>query len=286
MELFLIAVHETRGLLDTIRFIASLSERLERRAGVRLGILANWLRWGTLRSYLEYAKKHRLAIMVDNGGFQGLVDPERLARWACIHREIYDYILVPDKPAALCLGDGTLNAECAARAVEETARMAKAFMERVASCSVPAERVVPVIQGYDVESYLHSYTALREVYANIFGIEPRLVALGSAKLWGWRSKDRERRKRLRWLVTRLQERLHGSARLHLLGVHGRDLWEVYAERIVYSADSGSQGLNYKYKFRTILGCKTLTVECYQRSIEREVMLSLKPLLEYKTFRVR
>ena len=281
LRVFYIAVHETRGLMDTLRFIAGLSERLGGRIGVRLGILANWLRWGTLRSYLEYARRAGLTIMVDNGGFQGQADPGRLARWACINRELYDYILVPDRPAALCLGDGTLDAKCAAKAVEETIVMARRFIERVASCGVPAEKVVPVVQGYDVDSYLRGFTMLREAYMEVYGVEPGLVAIGSAKLWGWRSRDRERRGRLRQLIVRLGRMLGDGVRLHLLGVHGRDLWNVYAERIVHSADSGSQGLNYKYKFRTVLGCRTLTAECYRRSIEREVTISLKPLLEHR-----
>ena len=236
LRAFLVSVHETSALHDVIAVLAELDKMYTDCCGVRVGLLARWLR-----------------------GVQRLVD----------------YVLVPDRPAALCAANGTLDRGCGDGAVEETVMLARRFLELVERYGLDHEKLVPVIQGYDVESYLRCYGELVALLGERLGSIPRLWALGSAKLWGWRSRDRERRGRLRELLAALESRL--NVQLHLLGIHGRDLHRVYYYDIVYSADSGSQGLNYRYKWRTVLGCKRFTAECYRRSVEYEVALSLAPV---------
>ena len=276
LRAFFVSIHETRALADILRLIASLDREYSECCGVRVGLLANWLRWRDLRGYLELAKKHGIIVMIDNGGFQGSTNPEALARWVRSVQHLVDHVLVPDRPVVLCLSDHTVDPSCGDEAMEETVRLARRFFELAERYRIDHEKLVPVIQGYDVESYAKCYEGLVGLYEERFGSKPQLWALGSAKLWQWRSRDRLRRRRLRKLLAELGERL-GGVRLHLLGIHGLDLKEVYAMSIVHSADSGSQGLNYIYKWRTVLKCKTLTAECYARSVEREVRLSLAPV---------
>ena len=276
LRAFLVSVHETGALHDIIAVLAELDKVYTDCCGVRVGLLANWLRWRNLRGYLELAKRLGLIVMVDNGGFQGSVEPEALARWLRGVQRLVDYVLVPDRPAALCAANGVIDRGCGDGAVEETVRLARRFLELAERYGIDHEKLVPVIQGYDVESYLRCYGELAALLGERLGSTPRLWALGSAKLWGWRSRDRERRGRLRELLAALESRLNG-VQLHLLGIHGLDLHRVYYYDIVHSADSGSQGLNYRYKWRTVLGCRRFTAECYRRSVEYEVSLSLAPV---------
>jgi len=270
LRAFYVSIHETRALPEALYLLKRLDEEYQRRCGVRVGLLANWLRWRSLTGYLELAKRLGLLVLVDNGGFQGDVDPWKLASWACRHRDLFDYILLPDYPVARCLKGDRLDLECARDAATETLNAAAWFVD---TCRLPAERLVPVLQGWDPESYAASYEGIAEA----LGAAPRYVALGSAKLWQKRSGDGERKGRLPWLLERLEELLPG-VRVHLLGIHGEDLHRVYSKSIVYSADSGSQGLNYRLKWRDVLRCRAIDTDCYMKSIEYEVRLSLKPLL--------
>ena len=273
LKLFLVAVHEVRGLGSTLRLLADLDRVYAERLGVRVGLLANWLRWRRLTGFLAYAKRLGLTVMVDNGGFQGSVSPVELARWARSNREHFDYLLAPDRPVALCVdGSAGLDERCAEGAVEETLRLHRVFIREARGVE---EKILPVLQGHSPEAYIAFLDNVEEM-----GYRTDYAALGSAKLWQSRSRDRARRGRLEWLVYTLNSSLAGrGVRLHLLGIHGRDLAKVAGYAIVYSADSGSQGLNYRYKWRDVLNCSKLDEECYAKSIAREVALSLEPLAE-------
>ncbi len=94
-----------------------------------------------------------------------------LASWACWHMDLFDYILLPDYPVARCPKDDRLGVECARDAATETLNATAWFVD---SCRLPAEKLVPVLQGWDPESYAASYEGVSEV----LGAAPRYVAPG------------------------------------------------------------------------------------------------------------
>ncbi len=274
---FYVSVHEVRALPAALYLLRELDEEYGRAAGVDVGLLANWLRWKSLVGYLVLARKLGLPVLVDNGGFQGNVDVQAYARFVC---------LVSRLQVVREYGGVRFLAPDAFKDPERTLRLHERFYSLVEEmCENALSLIVPVLQGNSVEEYARLY----DVYLERGWIRPSdYLAVSGLKPHGWRGDPKIREKLplprlLAELLARIGRDLEDwHITLHLLGIHGKDIGILnekgVLQRARFSADSGSQGLNYRFKWRSVLQCKALTIDCYLKSIEREVGLSLKPLL--------
>ena len=292
LRVFLVSIHETGMLRVVLEALARLDAVFRECCGVRIGLLANWVKWRGLVPWLAAAKRrYGLVVLVDSGAFSAPVEPREVvgyARWACSVHRFVDGFLMPDR---LVLGEP--GARGRLEAIDETVR-AHVLWALVASRCGAHRRGVAVLQGLYPDEYLETLVQLLE-YAEEYSVLAETLslgggggpfagvyALGSLKARGWRARHP-----LRGTLKRLVKEISGlipGARFHLLGVHGRDLHRLWHLDSVHSADTGAHGLNYTKKHRDVLGCNGLDSECYARAVEYEVVSSLRPLLEASRLR--
>ncbi|AEM38231.1 hypothetical protein Pyrfu_0359 [Pyrolobus fumarii 1A] len=282
LRVFLVSVHETNALREALETLARLDRELSRCCGVRIGLLANWLKWRYRLEWLVAAKRrYGLIVYVDSGGFQGRVEPEEYAGWLCRYWRLVDVVFAPDDPVLLC-GD-PLDEQCRRRKIWRTMALAVEFAQLVTErCPGALQRLSLTLQGLTPDEYMECYQGIIDMLGSV-GVEASdlnpLITLGSLKLRSWRSRVAGLRGTIAEVVSEINLKP-----LHLLGVHGRDLHKVLNNANVHSADTGAQGLNYILKHRDVLGCERLGPECYARAVEREVFSSLEPLLKLSKLR--
>ena len=287
LRVFLVSVHETGMLRYVLETLARLDAVFRGCCGVRVGLLVNWRKWRYRVEWVVGAKRrYGLVVLVDSGAFSEPVDPVdvvRYARWACSVHRFVDGFLMPDRLALRERG-----ARGRLEAIDETVK-AHALWALVASGCGAHRGGVAVLQGLYPDEYLETLAQLLEYVEEYSvlaetqsmsgngGVFAGVYALGSLKARGWRAPS-PLRGTLRRLLGELEDLLPPGTRLHLLGVHGRDLHQVWHLDSVYSADTGAQGLNYTKKHRDVLGCNGLDPRCYAKAVEHEVLSSLEPLL--------
>ncbi len=291
LRVFLVSIHETGMLRVVLETLSRLDAVFRECCGVRVGLLASWVKWRGLVPWLVEAKRrYGLVVLVDSGAFSAPVEPREVvgyARWACSVHRFVDGFLMPDRLALRERG-----ARGRLEAIDETVR-AHTLWALVASRCGAHRRGVAVLQGLYPDEYLETLVQLLE-YAEEYSVLAEtqslggdgpfagVYALGSLKARGWRAQH-PLRGTVKHLLGELS-RLIPGARFHLLGIHGRDLHRVWHLENVYSADTGAQGLNYTKKHRDVLRCDGLTPECYARAVEYEVVSSLGPLLRLSRLR--
>ena len=304
MRFFYVAIAETRedmvrAIIETIR---EWNERL--RGKVEVGVLVRYTKWRS-RPCLpcRLAKDEGLPIFVDNGAFSFLSSSEleawpRLqvldywvrdyAEWLREHAGEFDFATLSDLPVH---GRGFLSrARRHARIVLSTHLQARLLS------MLPGfvrERMVPVVQGYLVTEYYESFRqlssagVLEESAYNLGGDYRGVIAVGSVCVRKSSSNGKtvvlaggEAAGTLaRFLRMFLEDCCIEVRGFHFFGLHREAVSRWGLHERFYASDSGAHGLNYKYKWRTILNCKAPnSPECAARAVDYQLRRTLTPFL--------
>ncbi len=308
MRFFYVAVAETRedmlqAIIDTI---AEWDARARPR-GIRVGVLIRYTKWRS-RPCLPcgLARDRGLPVFVDNGAFsfltvedlEGAPSPLTLSRWRVDYAEwlrrnweTLDYAALPDIPVhgRRFLGPG----ERRERVRLSTANQS-AFLDLVRPPAI-RERLVPVVQGYTVEEYeyslelLRKYGVLEETAYGAFipNHYTGILAVGSVCVRKWSANGKtgllaegKAAGTLReWLPQFLDRCCPEASGFHLFGLHREATAAFGLHPRFYAADSGAHGLNYKYKWKSVLGCTAPnTPSCAAKAVDRQLSRTLQPLL--------
>lgn len=272
MRGFYVAVAETQPVL--VEEIVEVLGEASKRYRVQLGVLVRYTKWRRRRCIpCEAARERGLLIFVDNGAFtfltsrelEGAPSPSTLAswrrdyaRWLADNAEHYDYAALPDIPVH---GKRFLPRGARLERIRLSAENQARLLQLVPS--FVREKLVPVIQGYDVEEYEYSYETLESfleetAYAMSDGYY-RVLAVGSVCVRKWTARRAglaggEAAGTLRGFLTRFLDGCCDDARgFHFFGLHSKATRLYGAHPRFLYADSGAHGFAYVYHWRD-MGC--------------------------------
>ncbi len=312
MRFFYIAVAETKWLEDIFALLKDWDDRLRKIRGIRVGVLIRYAKWKRGCLPCKLAERYNIPLFVDNGAFEYLskselekpvLDVNLLMRWIVEYSAWisawYNYVTAAAMPDVPVHGARFLPANVRLVRIHLTQMLHLAFRRLVRAHDPEALRkLVIVIQGFEVHEYqlsalLNMTPELVETctlsggcpYRGIVGVGSVCVRKPSAK--GKTAKLAEGRAAgtlnefLReFLNARWPREIRG---FHFFGLH-TDAVRAFGEHPRYFAsDTGAHGLNYKYKWRTVLGCKELNKECYLKAIEDQVKRTLRPFISKPLF---
>ena len=307
---FYIAVAETKWLEDIFTKIAEYSELLWKRHGIRVGVLIRFAKWKRGCQPCRLADMYRVPLFVDNGAFSYLtaselenptLDSAKINKWLMEYsswaRNWYSYataLALPDIPVH---GREFLPAELRGHRIELTTRLHVRFARMIRRAEPAAlERFIAVIQGYTVEEYMlslashiyhddvlgetASFNPGRDTYGGVFGVGSVCVRKLSAKgktalIAEGRAAGTLHDFMRDFLAAEWPDTLRG---FHFFGLHTDAVRRWGSHSLYYASDTGAHGLNYRYKWRTVLGCRQLDRDCYIRAIESQLRLTLSPFL--------
>ena len=306
MRFFYVAVAETRrdmleAIIDTIK---EWNEKL--RGRVEVGVLVRYTKWRSRPcTPCRLAKENNIRVFIDNGAFtyltaddlEGMPDIRKLYRWRYDYAEWlrrnledYDFAAMPDIPVH---GRRFLGPAERRERIKLSSWNQALFLE----LAPPAvrERLVPVLQGYEVSEYSYSYRLLDK-----YGVleetayDPYIpnhytgiLAVGSVCVRKWSANGKTgvlaEGEAAGTLKRFLEEFLAGCCLdvrgFHLFGLHSEaTAWFSLHSRF-FATDSGAHGLNYKFKWRTVLGCAAPnTPSCAAKAVNHQLKRTLAPLL--------
>jgi hypothetical protein len=305
VRFFYIAVAETRrDMLEAIiETIGEWDERARKR-DIRVGVLVRYTKWrGRPCLPCRLAGDRGLPVFIDNGAFSFLTASDleawpRLqvldywlrdyAEWLRRHAGEYDYAALSDLPVH---GREFLPAP------KRQARIAlSTHLQARLLSTLPGEvrrRMVPVIQGYAEREYVDSFRqleragVLEESAYSSSGGYAGVVAVGSVCVRKWSAAGKtgilaggEAAGTLReFLKSFLDLCCHPARGFHLFGLHAEATRYYGSHPRFFAADTGAHGLNYRYKWRTVLGCQAPnTSNCAAKAVDRQLQRTLEPLL--------
>lgn len=310
MRFFYIALAETRHLEDIFQLLDTWSHRLHPTRGVLVGALVRFTKWRSGCLPCKLAEKYGVPLFVDNGAFSYLtaselenptLDSGKINMWimdysswiAAWHNHLTAYAL-PDIPVH---GREFLPPELRRRRIELTARLHERFTRLLRSKEPHAiTNGVVVLQGYTLDEYMYSlklhmnnidllsetrsFNPGREPYGGIFGVGSVCVRKPSSK---GKTAVIAEGKAAGTLNSFMKQFLEADWPQPLIGFHffGLHTDAIKAHAMhprYYASDTGAHGLNYKYKWRTVLGCRRLDRDCYLSAIDRQIRISLAPLI--------
>ena len=305
VRFFYVAVAETRE--DMVRaIIETIEEWNERLRGrVVVGVLVRYAKWRSRHCLpCRLAKERGLPVFVDNGAFSYLTahDLEAWPRlqvldfwlrdyagWLVAREGEYDYAALTDVPVhgREFLPEHMRRARIAL-STHLQARLLAMLPARV------RERMVPVLQGFKVTEYWESFNQLRgagvldDSAYSAAGEYNGVVAVGSVCVRKWSAGGKtgvlaEGRAAgtLAWFLRLfLEDCCYPSVSgFHFFGLHREAVSAFGSHSRFYGADSGAHGLNYKFKWKTVLNCTAPnTPDCAARAVERQLSRTLSPLL--------
>jgi len=304
MRFFYVAVAETRrdmlgAIIETIR---EWNERLKGR--VEVGILVRYTKWRS-RSCIPciMAKENNIKVFIDNGAFSFLT-AEDLETWPRLERlefwlkdysgwlqereGEYDFAALTDLPVH---GKHFLEKrERLQRVILSTllqARLLSLLPDRV------RPRMVPVLQGFTAGEYLWNYDLmeklelLEETAYGGSGEYSRVLAVGSICVRKPSANGKTGILADGAAAGTLDRVMHlllnhfppGVQGFHFFGLHREAVANWGRHPRFFAADSGAHGLNYRYKWRTVLGCTAPnTPSCAAKAVDHQLKRTLAPLL--------
>ena len=309
MRFFYIATAETRkDMLEAIvNVVREWDERVKRK-GIRVGVLVRYTKWRSRECIpCKLARENDLPVFIDNGAFSFLTTDDLegrprldvLARWRYDYAvwlrrnaEYYDYAAMPDIPVH---GKRFLDPLERRERIQLSSGNQSLFLKLVATASV-REKLVPVIQGYTIEEYQYSYELLKRygvleetAYSNWFSQYAERLAVGSVCVRKWSAAGKtgmlaegKAAGTLReWLPRFLGGCCPEARGFHLFGLHREAVSSFGLHPRFYAADTGAHGLNYRFKWRTVLGCAAPnTPSCAAKAVDRQLSRTLQPLLNH------
>ena len=313
MRYFYIAVAKTRHLESIFNVVAEYSDELWRVHGVRVGVLIRFAKWKKGCHPCKLADMYGIPLFVDNGAFSYLsaaelenpsLDSAKIRKWVTEYASWsstwYTYataLALPDIPVH---GRDFLPPDLRRQRIELTARL-HAWFARMLRRAEPAalEHFMAVLQGYTVEEYMYSlklhtqniddlgetasFNPGREPYGGVFGVGSVCVRKLSA---GGKTALLAGGKAAGTLHDFMREFLSADwprpvTGFHFFGLHTDAVrrWGLHSR--YYASDSGAHAMNYKYKWRTVLGCRRLDEECYRRAVESQIRKTLAPFMSHQ-----
>ena len=305
MRYFYIALAETKWLEDIFAKIKEYDDVLRGARGIRVGVLIRYAKWRRVCIPCKLAEAYDVPLFVDNGAFEFLsksdleereLPMDKLRRW------VYDYArwlstwhnyvtaaALPDVPVH---GADFLPADVRLERIVLTNKL-HLMAARLLRRSGALGKTIIVIQGFEVHEYqlsasLNLTPELVETctlsggcpYRGIVGVGSVCVRKPSAKgktalLAGGRAAGTLRGFMHGFLSARWPREIRG---FHFFGLHTDAVRAFAMHERYFASDTGAHGLNYKYKWRTFLGCSELDKQCYVRAIEDQLRRTLAPLL--------
>lgn len=302
MKFFFVALAETKHLEDIFAKIAEWDERLRKLRGIRVGVMIRFTKWKRACTPCRLAERYNLPLFVDNGAFSYLstseleeehIDSSVLRRWVVDYagwmRTWHNYVTAAALPDVPVHGRDFLPPLLRGHRIWLTAQL-HVMYARLARETLP--RMVVVLQGFTVEEYakslklhLENYNLLgetlsfnpnKEPYGGIFGVGSvcvrKLSAKGStALLAGGKAAGTLKEFMKDFLAYEWPELVRG---FHFFGLHTEAVRWFHSHPRYYASDTGAHGLAYKYKWRTVLGCRRLGRECAVKAVEAQLKTTL------------
>lgn len=306
MRFFFIALAETRYLEEIFQAIDEYNARLSKERGLSVGVLVRFSKWKRVCLPCKLAEKYNTSLFVDNGAFTYLsasaleqehLDEHVVKKWlADYSRWIntwHNYVTAAAMPDVPVHGREFLPKSLRAHRIWFTAQLHKLFAKMVRQA---LHKMIVVLQGYTLREYydslrLHmenydvlgetlSFNPGRDPYGGVFGVGSVCVRKPSSKgktavLAEGRAAGTLRDFMKEFLGFQWPGGLNG---FHFFGLHTEAVKTFSMHPLYYASDTGAHGLNYKYKWRTRLGCQRPDAECYRRAVENQIRLSLSPYL--------
>ena len=249
----------------------------------------------------KLAKKRGLPVFIDNGAFTYLksldskVNPWDVDRWLWDYKlfiekfqDTIDYFALPDIPVH---GRRFVPPPERVERVKLSARLHRRFLDMIPRKAWP--KAVPVIQGYTLVEYEDSYWSLaRNGVLNVTAYMESedyhgIVAVGSVCVRKPSSKgktgllaDGEAAGTLDPFIQEILE--YGeipAGGFHFFGLHREAVSKYGRHERFHASDTGAHGLNFRLKWKTFLKCKRQDEECYARSIQHQLQVTLKPIMK-------
>ncbi len=315
MKYFYIAVAETRYLEDIYSKIKEWDERLNKLRGIRVGVLVRFAKWKTGCKPCKLSEKYDVPLFVDNGAFsylsasdleQEALDDRALHKWITDYSKWiaawYPYVTAAAMPDVPVHGRDFLPSSLRAARIWLTAGLHQLFAKMLRRMEPAAlEKMIVVLQGFTVEEYwkslqLHlgnadhlsdtlSFNPGREPYGGVFGVGSVCVRKPSSKgktaiLAGGKAAGTLKEFMRDFLSYGWPELVRG---FHFFGLHTEAVRWFASHPRYYASDTGAHGLNYKYKWRTVLGCERLDGKCYQKAVESQLKATLGHLANPQLF---
>ena len=308
MRFFYIAPSDTSNIDVVFEVVSSWNERLRKLRGIQVGVLIRFAKWRRACTPCRLAEKYNVPLFVDNGAFEYLsatalerqeLDSSVIERWI-IHYSSwlanwYNYVVAAAMPDIPVHGRKFLDRAVRVRRIETTVLLHERFariLRRIEPAAV--EKAIVVLQGYTVDEYEYSLELLsgkhdllgdtqsfsgRGPYSGIFGVGSVCVRKPSARGKTGVLADGAAAGTLHSFMNEfLNHEWPGLVRgFHFFGLHTEAVRRYGMHRLYYASDTGAHGLNYRYKWRTRLGCRSPDTECYARSIESQLRTTLGPL---------
>ena len=304
MRFFYVAVAETRrDMLEAI--INTIKEWNEKLKGkVEVGVLVRYTKWRNRECIpCKLAKENGIRVFIDNGAFSFLTAEDletwpRLqvldywlrdyAEWLVEHESEYDFAALTDLPVhgRRFLGKRKRLQRIMLSTLLQ-ARLLSLLSDRV------RPRMVPVLQGFTAGEYLWNYDLmeklelLEETAYGGSGEYSRVLAIGSICVrkpsangkTGILADGAAAGTLGRVMHLLLNHFPPGVQGFHFFGLHREAVANWGRHPRFYAADSGAHGLNYKFKWRTVLGCTAPnTPDCAGKAVDYQLKRTLAPLL--------
>jgi len=307
---FYIAIAETRYLEDIFSKLSEYDDFFRKNNGIRIGALVRFTKWKKACTPCKLADKYNVPLFIDNGAFDYLtksqLDAEAelefnwrkwLMEYASFMSNWYSYVTAAAMPDVPVHGREFLPPSYRMVRIMQTATFHAKFAALLRRLEPAAlEKMIVVLQGYTVKEYAASleehmknkdilsdtlsFNPGREPYGGVFGVGSVCVRKPSSKgktalLADGRAAGTLKQFMKEFLTYGWPENVRG---FHFFGLH-TDAVRLFANSPrYYASDTGAHGLNYRYKWRTVLGCKKPDAECYSRAIESQIRLTLSPFL--------
>jgi len=309
MRFFFIAVAETKFLDAVFEVVAEYGKLLWKRRSIRLGVMIRFSKWKGICKPCLLAEEYGVPLFVDNGAFDYLTraDLERpLLSEATLLKWIEDYARFARRYAKYCValampdipvhGRDFLPADVRLQRIVLTAKLHKRFARMLRREPDILQKFIVVIQGYTVGEYMLSWelntspdvyetqtfcTSSECEYGGVVGVGSVCVRKPSARgktgvLASGVAAGTLAEFMREFLDARWPREIRG---FHFFGLHTDAVRHFWSHKRYYGSDTGAHGLFYKFKWRTILGCKALDKVCYAKAVEKQIRITLGPLLE-------
>lgn len=295
MRFFFISIADTRR--EFIESALNVISHYNRRLGVEVGVLVRWTKWRKVKPLYGLHERYGVKLFVDSAGFEQLVGgdvsnplfPYKYASWFNRFSDTVDYVAVPDIPV-----HGRrefFNKHKRMRLINETIKRSKLFVSSVED----KDKVILVLQGYEVDEYKYSLSMYlgdpvfhdTRSLAHGNGDYYRVLAVGSVCVRKPESAGKTTviagglgagtlfKFMDEFLGSKWQDWIRG---FHFFGLHTSAIRRYGRHKLFYGSDTGAYGLNFKWKWKTTLGCEKPDAKCYAKAIEKQILVSLRSLL--------
>ena len=308
MRFFFVALAETKWLEDIINdAIRPWDERLWKARGVRVGILIRFSKWKGCCTPCRLADAYGVPLFVDNGAFSYLtvddlesetLDWKRLVKWVSEYARWvsnwYTLVTVYALPDVPVHGRRFLPREARLKRIRLSAKLHALFARVLRGLEPRAlSKALIVLQGYEVDEYRASLEAtLGEMGSLAYETRSQATSGPFARVYGVGSvcvrKPSSAGKTALMADGAAAGTLHQFMRdfldgewpasFHFFGLHTDVVRRYWWHPRFHSSDTGAHGLNYRYKWRSFLGCRELDKHCYVRAVNDQLRRVLSPLL--------